>query len=303
MVQWPDVLSPTRRLPPWNVEYVRTALRVPGGCVRTLLMTARPWRFWAQLKMAHAVRARRLVAYVVFLVALVYGTFAFSHSLAILFGNGPSVQTFFSAGYAMALPWSGDPPDYYYVTQKMPVPGRPWTVSSPPSPYDLTRRFTRNSLDAVDVRSMLFGFRPTHVWTGGFLDALALIVFSLLPVLTAPLGMIALPQSRRQAKVLPRHIVRITVYSLPIVAITLAYALLRFTFADSWIRLYHEWRLVGWWVPAALLVLWWAIAIRRYLRMPHATGVAAACVVIGVLVGPVLLLVLWSAGAMLDLWR
>ncbi len=53
------------------------------------------------------------------------------------------------------------------------------------------------------------------------------------------------------------------------------------------------WHLTIWGVPL-LLVLWWAMAVKHYLKMPHAWSVAAAMVTIGVLIGPALALVVWS---------
>ncbi|MCP3902862.1 MAG: hypothetical protein GY715_04425 [Planctomycetes bacterium] len=307
MIHWPDVLSPKRRVPAWNVECARTPWHVPRTCVRTLWRTMRPWRFWTELKMTHEVRANRLAVYVVFLLAFVYGAFAVSQACAVLFStSGPPSKVLFAAGYAAALPWSWDPPDYYYVTQGVAIPQRRpigFTVSEPPPPLELTRRFTRGAFDAVNVRNLLFGFRATNPWSGGFENIIGLILFSMIPVLTTPLGMIALPQSRRKAKVLPRHIVRVTVYSLVLVPVALVYAILRFTFADSWINLCSDWRLVGWWLVPVFLMIWWTAAIRRYLRMPHAPGVAAAIVVIGILIGPALGLVIWTGGAMVGVWR
>ncbi len=97
-----------------------------------------------------------------------------------------------------------------------------------------------------------------------------------------------LPQTRRKAKVHWRHIIRVALYSAPFVIAPLLCAILG--------NVYRHW--AGWshdilfgrlaWIAFLLtplvLVVWWWAAARRYLKMPHAFGVAVCAVATSFLV-------------------
>ena len=107
----------------------------------------------------------------------------------------------------------------------------------------------------------------------------ALSGFTSIALLTLglPLSFILLPASRRRAKVRWPHVWRIVTYSLFAPALTAGLmigtgALL----ATNWnvtfvLEMLRGIPLVMW----IILPMWWAVAIKRYLHMPHAAGIAA----------------------------
>jgi hypothetical protein len=74
---WGDLFAAERGRPLWCVEYSLPG-RVFRGCAGTLFRSFWPWAFWRQLRMEHAIRWRRITAYIaiVFLlpVFLIYLT-------------------------------------------------------------------------------------------------------------------------------------------------------------------------------------------------------------------------------------
>src|SRR5690348_12296334 len=62
-LNWSEVLNPQRHEPQWCVEFVSPRTRVPQTCVKTLLYSWWPWKFWSAVKMSHSIRAGRLALY------------------------------------------------------------------------------------------------------------------------------------------------------------------------------------------------------------------------------------------------
>ena len=99
--------------------------------------------------------------------------------------------------------------------------------------------------------------------------------------LLCPLGFIALPQSRRQAKVRWGHIVRIFMYSAGGWALIMALILWSGPSRmgaqiglTPW--LYQRILMVTILFTPTFLLVWWSLATGRYLKMRHAWGVGLA---------------------------
>lgn len=111
--------------------------------------------------------------------------------------------------------------------------------------------------------------------------------------LATPLGFLALPISRKKAKVRWVHIVRIALYgqafsALAIVILiggTILWMITGGSPRSIWLCLGA--------VPSALLVIWWCSAVRYYLRLPHAIAVGIALSIMAGLV-IVMILVWWA---------
>ncbi len=116
------------------------------------------------------------------------------------------------------------------------------------------------------------------------------IVQGMILVVLCPLAFMALPQSLRKAKVRWQHLVRITMYSSLIIVPPL----------ELYIRFQtHGWRpfpFFGWqfwrWSGEGSLIyilagmiIWWSLAAKHYLKLPHAWGVGASMVVLAYLGG------------------
>lgn len=109
----------------------------------------------------------------------------------------------------------------------------------------------------------------------------------------APLCFALLPQSRRKARVLPRHIVRIWLYSLgflliPVVAFFVGAFLSRVLGEIADTSFQREFMLVNMMIMPAILFLWWGSATWKHLKMDHAWGVAFAMWAIAMLLTPFL---------------
>ena len=89
-----------------------------------------------------------------------------------------------------------------------------------------------------------------------------------------PPGFILLPATRRKAKVRWAHIARVAAYGAVIptaIFSSLALAVAVAAVFEDAREGVLNWALrLATLVPAPLLVIWWAVAIRRYLRIPHA---------------------------------
>ena len=119
---------------------------------------------------------------------------------------------------------------------------------------------------------------------------LSAIGLALVGAMTMPLVFIVLPWSRRRAKVRWAHIWRVCAYSLAIpVAVLLVCAVL--FHVEAWIgsptyrhsETAFQIAVAGPWLG---LLVWWAVAIKRYLRMPHSLAIAFFLALIAFLLMP-----------------
>jgi len=264
-LRWAEVLLPEKFEPPWCVEFSPGGWRIFLACARTFLWSFRPWTFWRRLKMSQPIRWRRLAVYLLFLAACVYAAFALTQgvlawhewwriqrrsSLVCTDVDGYTVFV-----HAAALPFSDSPPGSYSVvwrTGRGGLRGRSFSYRSPL--YHMRNRA------AHDRAALFLG-----------------VVF-----VTCPLVFAVLPVSRRRAKVRWPHVVRVTAYGISYVALAAIIIIASnaavlvssrsFVFSDSFALLE---RLAILALCPGMLI-WWGIAIRQYLRMEHALGVAVA---------------------------
>ncbi len=117
--------------------------------------------------------------------------------------------------------------------------------------------------------------------------ALAYMVWGFISFLLLPIGFVLLPISRRRAKVRWGHITRITVYGLFIPVTFMLLIGAAFSVAMAYrpsceIALEFMYYIS---LPMMIfVVIWWAVAIKRYLRMAHGWAVALLLGVIAVLI-------------------
>ena len=264
-LRWAEVLLPEKFEPRWCVEFAPRGRRILLACARTLLWSLRPWTFWRRMKMSQPIRWRRLAAYLLLLAASVYATFALTHGVLawndwrrIQRNQGlvcTDVDGYTVFVHAAALPLSDSSPGSYslvYLRSGVGLRGRSFAYRSPL--YHLRRRA------AHDRAALFLG-----------------VVF-----VTCPLVFAALPASRRRAKVRWSHVLRVTAYSTSYVALAVIIVMVSntaglvggrsFLLSDS-IALLESLTLDA---LCLGMLIWWAVAIRRYLRMEHAFGVAVA---------------------------
>ncbi|MDY7109610.1 MAG: hypothetical protein SYC29_13330, partial [Planctomycetota bacterium] len=251
--------------PRWCVEFAPRRRGIPRACLATVMRSLRPWRYWRRVKMSHRVRAGRLAAYLLLLLAGLYVLFCLSQGARAWDQwwertHDPTFSTSSVGGtklviHAMLLPFSDR--------------------SLGSATYTRLRRWPGGGLL---TRSYRAPGRFASSWT----EEAAAAAFCGVFFAACPLVFLALPASRRRAKVRWGHIMRITAHGGSYVAIAAVIILVSGTVR----RLETS----PWWsrnvlaaaeapvfiVLCAALGLWWAAAIRAYLRMEHGRAVTAA---------------------------
>jgi len=267
-IEWAEIFSPRRRMPRWCIEYAPSVWAMPWRLVKTCLVALWPWAFWSRLRMVHEIRWRRMAVAGVLLFAAVYVLFCAGNGVVVEYQQGlrfiwsgkrwPSPDPT-EIAHAVLLPWSDEGPPAL-------TNGLPWQTGS-----------------------------PREVFLNEWLPPLSLMLPFVFVNALCPLGFIALPVSRRRAKVRWSHIARITIYGfLPgvpfligvIVATTLQHQ--HMVSMNRFAGVLDVLSVVAATAPFVLLALpciWWSTATGRYLRMPHAWGVGVVVVVLAILVG------------------
>ncbi len=324
---WAHLLCPATFEPQWCVEFAprRRFLRAAGA---TFGRSFRPWRFWSAIKMSMPVRRRRLVGYALLLLLLpiAAGYVVVQAGAAVrvrhlthasleagklavqlearlqqLAASNPAAAAWvvqqqlaqlqarssYSIDHsypeavieALCLPWS----DVSWGTMTMGGVVVPYHA-----PLDLYETLRLSGGPAVRSRD-----QETVTATA---VGLALWLWALLPV-----SFVLLPVSRLRARVRREHLLRVMVYGLfvPMAAISAAIILVVFAIATGSqgpVRLAHMVLRYG---IVLMLVVWWAAAVGRYLRMPHSAGVA---VLLSVLVVLLFVAGLWLAAPDFLLW-
>ncbi|MCH8152044.1 MAG: hypothetical protein IH830_06690 [Planctomycetes bacterium] len=271
--RWPEVLQPEKFEPRWCVEYAPGRLGAIKGAVRTLLRSLWPWRFWSSLKMSHAVRRGRLALYLFSLLLLPVLLYAAEQAtIAVrvryyLAGQTPFVTTINHSYFAAILeavfkPTSSRSGGSIITTAGWAPYASPnqlheafETIAAGPGPWPSGNAFVQS------IRPVLF------IWS------VAAILYILLPA-----SFILLPVSRRRAKVRWVHVARVAAYSffLPILFASTFFACGMVGYVlDNWRDSAPVAALgINLFLPIPLLIVWWAVAIKRYLRMPHGWAVA-----------------------------
>lgn len=138
------------------------------------------------------------------------------------------------------------------------------------------------------LHNYLFGYASVYVSYGDMLGMIvAYSIFTAALLMLIPIEFALLPISRRKAKVQWRHVWRVAAYSVSLPAwVVLSAALLMCvaTVVPEYFQVMQS--IVGFLMiaPPLLLIIWWAVAIKRYLRMPHGWLIAPVFAILSVLV-------------------
>ncbi len=261
---WRDIFNPQFGTPRWLVE-ARSAGRFPlRRTAGTLVRAMVPSYFWHRLSMNHPIRRTPLIGslallwvpvFILFLAVHVQTLHAYIVDTSRWAGTAATPHATEITRHILTHPFSSEPLDWWSR----------WGIDVDP-----------DSPRAVNLM----------LWTELGLGRNLLMTLAM-PLVTA-LAFIALPVSRRRARVRRAHVIRITAYayalmSLPVGAVLLSRAALApFDLSWSW--------LISTNISAANLVLgsifalwWWHAAIRRYLRMEHSIAVVLSVWIIGIL--------------------
>ena len=323
-LRWAEVLVPEKLAPRWCVEFARSRRDLPGACMATFVRSYRPWRFWTSIRMAYPVRGKRLAVYVLLLLApFVIGYVVEQTAVAVavrrqvaldlrehqkdapqILGDlqlrqqseswqqlSPSDREFLLMQTLLLEEEIQSPTvlRHSYVAAILEAVFSPFgksssgeldglgsaSVYSYPAPCRLHRRLERSITGMCgDTLPWFIHQMPYFGWW--------LLVYALLPVC-----FVALPVSRRRARVRWRHLARITVYGVHI-PVTVAFAMvICFALALAWpssadvlLRIGSLFVLV---IMLPWILIWWVAAIDRHLRMEHAAAVTTAVMLMALL--------------------
>ena len=261
-----DLLNPRLSVPRWSVEGGRLR-SVPWRGMRTLIRMLRPWSFWSQLKLQHRIRWGRIVVALALLAPLLllqirlsmaWTTYRKASELTVsgrILTHSPLILAFKSVVVPESTIRTSAGAHYYTY--------RDYGFDMPDVGWRAAYYCRRESFLPVDG--------PRVIEERGFV--------SWLVVWCAPVGFALLPISRRIARVRWRHILRIWLYSLALLAIPIAFDIYEQVGGGIPWRWRGESALAMMMIVGAAAVMWWACATRFYLRMKH--GWAIGLFVVG----------------------
>lgn len=285
-IVWRELLNPRRAVPRWCVEYGRRR-SIPISAIKTVLvMFFRPRKFWRDLKMVHKPRWGRFSALVLLMLFLMYFVFAsstgFNTYKEFQSLKQSSISTPFHPAvyglYATLNPFS----NYQFKYTQTWRSGNTYT-SRTRSPRQI----------AIIPRLAYFGGEVCgQIRNGKFINPFrgklrtsSVIVQGMMLVTLCPLAFMALPQSLRKAKVRWQHLFRIALYSSLIIIPLMGWYIHSQIFRLRSVT-YSSWQLQVWIMRGSLIyvltgmIIWWSLAAKHYLKLPHAWGVGAAMVVL-----------------------
>jgi hypothetical protein len=307
--RWSDLIRGSYNGPRWCIEH-GSGREIARRTIRTICRIARPTRFWTELQMQHSMRLLRICVplpltaialYVLFAIGIAFQAWRGANATA-----APLSFRVLTGAYAGLLPFSDSPPSWY-VTPNYQTWSRATGVLRPPVPFDFAMRSLHDSVYLPTLESVRSGIGSgrLEMIQGGIWILDVWVMFAGLIALVVPLGFLAIPISRRQARVKWKHLARIALYSL---MPCFAFLLYQCALLGTWPYLsflrplqgpLHSGMFFACVLMPPFLFVWWRSAIHHYLRMPNASAMAVGIVLIAVLIGtlgvfgPVLLLALY----------
>jgi hypothetical protein len=305
---------------PWLVEATASRQHIARRAFATLLRTTRPFRFWESIDLALPLSRRRLV---VFLIAVLAALHFLASTQRMLVGP--------------KLPWGPPPPPS--VQRAMTIGHVSFALMMPLSEYDgsdVVDKIWRMSGE-TDTIALVVNAAPTMLkcaipFRQGLVvasmqvppgivvsdpvvpDAATLVTpaaeklaLVFIPAtLVAPLALLLLPTSLRRARVRPRHFVRLMGYTTALVVPIVGCAYLADQFNRVFLFNAHFYTQIHLYpfgafgevnstlafvlLALVLNAVWLTAAASRYLRLPNPRGVGVACALIPMLVACLVLL-------------
>lgn len=264
---WREVLGDGVVPPLWYVERRRTRGAFLRQALATLLAAiVRPCRLWSDVRMAHPVEGRRLVAFVALWPVIAFGMVSLATaagvSLPLLQSRLVPLDEVARATAYLALPGAA-------------AHGRVTVTRETVAPDGSVMSFAPAVVTAPVHARQASAFLLLAALSEAMLVAGFLIVYAAMPV------------TRRRCKVRARHLFRVAAISVasavPLLLLPGFYAMALTAIAPTTTRAWTyamqaiEIVVIGAGLIALLhpAVFWWT-ATRWYLRMPHAAGIAFA---------------------------
>ena len=309
--EWGELLSSRRAVPRWSVEYARGWRVLPDAFKTLLVLFFRPGKFWRDLKMVHEPRWRRIPACVfltlavLYLVLAVHVGFAIHHSYKVATMSLP--QNTIRDPFVMGLYAAMNPLSNYSETipggtginrRFTPPRNSAWGTWNSPSPRSYAikcqpvrtlrdiRAAVRNkqfanpwNLDDWESSNPLVTPWYLNVWVSRRTSVL--LAHCVMIAFLSPVAFLVLPRSLRRAKVRYRHLVRIGLYSLFFFIIPIL-LIMHHQIMGNWTTLRSDAlnSFIAFFLPVICLVIWWSLAAKHYLKLPHAWGVGVSVVIL-----------------------
>ncbi len=321
-IEW-QTLRRAAIAPPWLVEARYSPRNIVRRAFGTLVRTARPFRFWESIDLSLALSRRRLLVFVLAVLAVLHCLAATQRVLergwkpwaappAASVSDACMVGRIALAVVAPLSEYDGSGVVYavHQATGKTDALGLVWESIPALAKAAIPLQDGKITVKVVQVSPNQSIVHHAYANARGLLTpALRSSSAVVVPAtLLAPLTLLFLPASLRRARIRPRHFVRLMVYTaallVPITAcVYAADNLLRGLGAPGRSELgfhVHPFGAFGEVNPAFILLIlvftlnavWLTAAASRYLRLPNARGVGVACALIATLASCVLRIML-----------
>ena len=313
-VEWSNLRLATEA-PAWFIESRHSPRNIVRRAFGTLVRTARPFRFWESIDLSLALSRRRLLVFVLAVLAVLHCLAATQRILergwtpwaAPPAASVSNACNFGRVALAVVAPLSrfdgaGVVYAAHQATGRTDALGLVWesipALAKAAIPLQ-DGKITVKVIQVSPTQSIIHHAYPNA--RGLLMPVLRSSSAVVVPAtLLAPLTLLLLPTSLRRARIRPRHFVRLMAYTtallIPItacvfVADTLLQGLLNPARSETSFHL-HPIGAFGEVNPAFFLLLlvltlnavWLTAAASRYLRLPNARGVGVACALIPMLV-------------------
>jgi hypothetical protein len=273
---WKELESGRMHLPPFSFEH-HTGL-TSLAFLWTAVRSATGWWLWDKLRMEHEIRAGRLLAFAALFVLMVH--------LA-------AIATMIAAAWAPGIYLNGWRPQSWVFPVPPTASSTPMPIPppAPPPPGAIVLWHDQGKPVLLD------DIRPLIVWPYDYSVSTAsgrrivsfdydVLIGCSAPMLGTPLVFLLLRQTRRRFKLRKLHLLRALCLSGPVVLVT---TLLAPTIANAasgmaiwpWSRPNQVMAIVAGTACFAYQTFWWWTFARRYLKAPHALGIAVCGVIIG----------------------
>lgn len=311
-VDW-GKLREDARAPRWFVEARMTRWWLPRRAIATLLMCARPFRFWSSIELALPISRRGIIALAIMVAAILHLAGVTRRVADGWSGYVDAIQANTSRGIEGVIadvalismaPLSRFDGSWIFHTIQANDRTRSELAVYSKTAWQFMRLAAEPSSDELYIKVSSSGM-PSYASINAQLVPLldgeapeTTIAAFALPLL-APFALLLLPTSLRRARIQTRHFVRISLYScalwVPIftLALMLPFGPVDYDFFS--IQLFntpnrfnfdpqslnpHMVLLIS---SGVLTALWMTAAARSYLRLPHALGVGIATTLVTLL--------------------
>lgn len=300
--------------PRWFVEARIARWSLLRRTIATLLMCARPFRFWSSIELALPISRRGIIAFAVMVAAILHFAGVMrrvadgwsSYVSAIQANTSLGIESVIADVVLISItPLSRFDGSWIFHA----IQANDRTRSDVAIVLKTAREFVRVAAHPsgeelfIEVSSSATSSMPSYAWINaqlvplldGEAPATTIAAITLPPL--APFALLLIPTSLRRARIQPRHFVRISMYScalwVPIFTLALMLPFRPVDYDFFSIQLFNtphifdpnslNPHMVLLTASGVLTALWMTAAARNYLRLPHALGIGIATTLVTLL--------------------